>query len=126
MLTPQLTPPLRQTPPFSHDVERCCGAQYSQHYPIHVICHIYNSIGQAPEPGRPGQDGLDLAITFADAGRAIRSAVEVDLSRLASQCEVFYITADLPHGKYRTNKWKAVSGWEAKDTLEAYFMRPKL
>lgn len=91
-----------------------------------MICHIYNSIGQSPEPGQPGQDGLDLAITFADAGRAIRSAVEVDLARLASPCEVFYITADLPHGKYRTNKWKGVSGWEAKDTLKHYFMRPKL
>ena len=34
--------------------------------------------------------------------------------------------ADLPHGKYRTNKWKNLTGWEAEDKLEAYFLRPKL
>ena len=48
---------------------------------IHVMCHVYNSIGQAPEPSPPGQDGLDLAVTFADAGRAIRSRKPNHLSR---------------------------------------------
>ena len=91
---------------------------------IHVMCHVYNSIGQAPEPATPGQDGLDLAVTFADAGRAIRSAIDVDLARLPSKCEVFYISADLPHGKYRTTKARDILGWEAQDTLEAYFTRP--
>ena len=39
------------------------------------ICHLYNGIGVNANPAQPGADGLDLAITFADAGRAIRSAV---------------------------------------------------
>ena len=37
---------------------------------------------------------------------------------MPSACEVFYITADLPHGKYKTNKWKNLTGWEAEDKLE--------
>ena len=45
---------------------------------------------------------------------------------MPSSCEVFYITADLPHGKYQTDKWKNLTGWEAIDTLENYYMRPKL
>ena len=52
--------------------------------------------------------------------------MEVDLAKMPSSCEVFYITADLPHGKYQTDKWKNLTGWEAIDTLENYYMRPKL
>jgi|EP01046_Picozoa_sp_COSAG06_P037571 nucleoside-diphosphate-sugar epimerase len=97
---------------------------YSSYYSIHVQCHVYNGIGIAAEPGTPGQDGLDLAVTFADAGRAVKAGIDVDLARLPSKCELFYISADLPHGKYSTTKAKEILGWEAQDTLEAYFLRP--
>ena len=61
---------------------------------------------------------------FADAGRAVKAGIDVDLARLPSKCELFYISADLPHGKYSTTKAKEILGWEAQDTLEAYFLRP--
>lgn len=66
-----------------------------------MITHLYNGIGVASEPpeGSEGQDGLDLAVTFRDAGRAVRSALDVSLARMPSRCEMFFISADLPHGK---------------------------
>jgi nucleoside-diphosphate-sugar epimerase len=89
------------------------------------MTHLYNGIGVQAEPAldAEGLDGLDLAVTFADAGRAVRSAVEVDLHRLPSRCEIFFISADLPHGKYRTTKAKAMLGWEPRDSLEKYFRK---
>eukprot|EP01048_Picozoa_sp_COSAG05_P023088 COSAG05_NODE_4860_length_1345_cov_1.891653_1_plen_133_part_00 len=45
-----------------------------------------------------GAGGADCAVTYADAGRAVRCAIEVSLQRLPSRCEIFFISADLPHG----------------------------
>ena len=97
---------------------------FSQNHPIHVLCMLFlNFKPPEPEPGAEGLDLTNFSVTFRDAGQAIRLALEVDLERLPSRNEVFFITADLPHGQYTNAKARRLLGFEPQDKLEAYWRR---
>jgi nucleoside-diphosphate-sugar epimerase len=97
---------------------------FSENYSIHVLCTLF--LNFAPPEAKPARRGRDLnsfAVTFRDAAQAIKCALEVDLARLPSKNEIFYITADLPHGKYSNQKTRRLLGWEPQDTLEEYWRK---
>ncbi|PJF48195.1 MAG: NAD-dependent epimerase/dehydratase family protein [Chloroflexi bacterium] len=60
-----------------------------------------------------------LTISWGDAARAIRCALEV--GELPAPFEYFHIGADLPHGVFRNDKAKRLLGWRPRDTLEAHY-----
>ena len=48
----------------------------------------------------------------------------MDVRTLPSRNEVFFITGDLPHGKYSNAKARRLLGFEPRDTLEKYWRKP--
>jgi nucleoside-diphosphate-sugar epimerase len=64
------------------------------------------------EPGR----NHPFAVSWRDAGDAVRLALEVDAACLDSRCEVFNIHA-VPHGTFRKDKALRVLGFEPQDDL---------
>jgi nucleoside-diphosphate-sugar epimerase len=58
-------------------------------------------------------------VSWTDAGRAIRHALEVP--SLPTPCEVMHITGDLPHGVFPNRKAKYLLGWQPRDTLERWY-----
>ena len=97
---------------------------FTENHPIHVLTTLFISFRPA-EPKREGQGINSFAVTFPDAGRAVRKAVEVDLEKLPSKNEIFFITADLPHGQYSNTKARRILGFEPQDSMENYWRKPK-
>ena len=98
---------------------------FTDHYPIHVICMLYISFRPPePEPGHEGHGINSFAVTFRDAARAIKLALEADLEKMPSRNEVFFITADLPHGQYSNTKARRLLGFAPQDTMEKYWRKP--
>ncbi|BCX03501.1 MAG: hypothetical protein KatS3mg053_1439 [Candidatus Roseilinea sp.] len=60
-----------------------------------------------------------LTISWGDAARAIRCALEV--TTLPSPFEYFHIGADLPHGVFRNDKAKRLLSWQPRDALESHY-----
>lgn len=97
---------------------------FSDNHPIHILCLLFlNFKPPEPEPGAEGLDLTNFSVTFRDAGEAVRLALEVDLETLPSRNEVFFITSDLPHGKYSNAKARRLLGFEPQDKLEKYWRR---
>jgi nucleoside-diphosphate-sugar epimerase len=100
---------------------------FAEQYPIHVLCMLFlNFCATDPEDPRYGgrHHGLiPFSVTFPDAARAIRCALEADVDRLPSRNEVFFVTADLPHGKYSNHKARRLLGWRPQDSLETFYRR---
>lgn len=95
---------------------------FSENHPIHILCLLFlNFRPPGPEPGAEGRDLTNFSVTFRDAGEAARLALEVDLETLPSRNEVFFITADLPHGKYSNAKARRLLGFDPQDKLEKYW-----
>ena len=97
---------------------------FSDNHPIHILCLLFlNFKPPAPEPEAEGQDLNSFSVSWRDAGEAARLALEVDLETLPSRNEVFFITADLPHGKVSNTKARRLLGFEPQDKLEKYWRR---
>ena len=95
---------------------------FSANYPLHVLTTLFLSFRDAEPPeGQQGKDTNPFSVTFADAARALRKCLEVDLEVLPSRCEIFHITTDTPHGRYHNHKAQSLLGWRAQDTLEGYW-----
>ena len=71
---------------------------------IHVMLCLFLSFPASNTPAEPGQGLNSFSVTFADAAECIKKCLEVDLTSLPTRNEVFFVTADLPHGKYRPTK----------------------
>jgi len=99
---------------------------FSENCPIHVLCMLFISFRPPePAPGAEGQGINSFAVTFRDAAQAIKLALEVDLEKLPSRNEIFFITSDLPHGQYSNTKTRRLLGFEPQDKLEKFWRRPK-
>jgi hypothetical protein len=64
-------------------------------------------------------DMTPFSLAWTDCGEAVRCAVEVELSRLASRCETFFTFSDIPHDKFRSDKIQRVLGFRPRYHLEA-------
>ena len=97
---------------------------YSENYPLHILCTLFLSFRAAdPKPEEAGNDLNPFSVTFADAARAIRKTLEVDLETLPSRNEIFFILTDLPHGQYSNAKARRLLGFAPEDRLESYWRK---
>jgi nucleoside-diphosphate-sugar epimerase len=68
------------------------------------------------QPGDAREDLYPFSVSWADAARAVRCALEAP--ELPTPFEVFNICADLPHRKFPNRKARSLLGWQPRDGLE--------
>ena len=56
--------------------------------------------------------------SWRDGGDAFRLALDVELAKLPSKCEVFNIFSDLPHRQYSNEKARSILGFRPQDSFE--------
>ena len=83
---------------------------------IYVQEYLFYSFRDASQL-QPGVGGVPFVISWTDAAEVFRLGLEMDLARLPSQCEVFFILADIPQGKFLNDKAKHILGFVLKDDL---------
>lgn len=96
---------------------------FTEVHDIHVLTLLFYNFF---DPEHFSADRLGLipySVTWSDAAEAFRCALDLDLERLPSRCEVFYVFADLPHRKFSNEKVKRLLGWEPRDRLERLWRR---
>jgi nucleoside-diphosphate-sugar epimerase len=69
------------------------------------------------------QVDVSVAEQVRDAAKAFRLGLEVELSRLPSKCEVFFILGDCPQGKFLNEKAKRILGFSPKDDVSILWRR---
>lgn len=99
---------------------------FTEHHEVYVLNYLFYNFrdlrGVSPRDYsylRPGSDPIAFVVSGADAGEAFRLGLAVDLSRLPSRCEAFFILSDMPHGKFRNDKARRILGFAPQDDLSA-------
>ena len=96
---------------------------YTEHHDIYVqeyLFYAFRDVAKLP----PGTDATPFSISWGDAGQVFRLGLEIDLAKLPSRCEVFFVFADMPHGKYTNEKVKRILGLGFKDDLSVLWRKP--
>jgi hypothetical protein len=96
---------------------------FTQHHDIYVQDYLFYSFRDAATLKR-GTDATPFSISWGDAGEAFRLGLEIDFARLPSRCEIFFVFADMPHGKYVNDKARQVLGLRFRDDLSVLWKKP--
>ncbi|MAG35389.1 MAG: hypothetical protein CL878_03965 [Dehalococcoidia bacterium] len=96
---------------LGHEAIRVFAEAYRLEVPTLYFTGFVHSVKPRRRPDRVGA----FTVLWEDAGVAIRRALEVP--SLPRPFEVFFISADLPHGKYSNEKAKRLLGWQPRDSL---------
>jgi hypothetical protein len=95
---------------------------FTQHHDIYVQEYLFFSLRDMATL-KPGTDATPFSISWGDAGEVFRLGLDIDLAKLPSRCEIFFVFADMPHGKYANDKAKQILGFRAKDDLSVLWRK---
>ena len=97
------------------------GRVFAEWHDLHTPTLLYNHFAS---PAVPLQYGSPMMISYDDAARSIRAALEV--SSLPNPYEEFHICVDNPHRYCRTDRARLLLGWQAQDLLETTWKEGKM
>jgi len=83
---------------------------------VYVLDFLFYGFCFASEVKR-GVGAGPFTVEWSDAGESFRRGLEVDLAKLPSKCEVFYIFANSPHGIFDNEKTERVLGFKPKHDI---------
>jgi hypothetical protein len=95
---------------------------FTHHHDTYVQEYLFYSFREAQKL-TPGTDATPFSISWGDAGEVFRLGLAIDLAKLPSRCEVFFVFADMPHGKYTNDKVKQVLGLRFRDDLSVLWRK---
>jgi len=96
---------------------------FAEECDIQVITLVYASLVD-PQTLEPGGDIYPFSVSWSDSGEAVRCALAA--GELPHPFENFLILADMPHGKFLSEKARRLLGWQPKDNFEAQWKRTEL
>ncbi len=95
---------------LGQEICRVFADYYDLEIPVLLFCEFVTPEMEQPLPLNP------FAVSWQDAARAIRRAVEV--AHLPEPFEVLNVNADLPHGTFTNRKAKEILGWQPLNSLQ--------
>ena len=96
---------------------------FSQHHDVYVLDYLFYNF-RDPKQVKKGSGGVPFIVSWEDAGEAFRLGLEIELDRLPSRCEIFFISGDMPQGKFLNEKTRRILGFKPKDDLAFLWQRP--
>jgi nucleoside-diphosphate-sugar epimerase len=89
---------------------------YTHHHDVYVQEYLFFAFRDMDKL-TPGTDATPFSISWGDAAEAFRLGLDIDLAKLPSKCEIFFIFTDMPHGQFVNEKAKQVLGFRPKDDI---------
>lgn len=90
---------------------------FTQHYDINVQTYLFYNF-KGPEAIEPGDRYAPFVISWENAAEVFTCGLDIELDALPSNCEVFYVFADMPHGKFSNEKTKRILGFQPRKDVE--------
>ena len=111
-ITPDLPP---QSGTYLYALTKSLGQEVCRIFPtrhdVYVMDFLFYSM-RFVDQLKPGQGGGPFTVSWHDAGEVFRLGLEVELEKLPSKCEVFFIMGNNPQGKFLNEKTRRILGFE--------------
>ena len=89
---------------------------FSQHHDISVQSYLFYQLVD-PATIQPGAQHAPYVVSWENAAEIFTLGLEIDLDALPSRNEVFYVFADMPHGKFSNEKAKRILGFQPRAAM---------
>lgn len=91
---------------------------FAEAYDLRVQTYLFYSF-RDPNDLQPEKGVRPFAISWENAAEVFPLGLEVDLARLPSNCETFFVFTDMPHGQFQNAKAKQILGFQPRDDISA-------
>ncbi|MDE0182514.1 MAG: NAD(P)-dependent oxidoreductase [Caldilineaceae bacterium] len=110
-----------QSGTYIYAITKAMGQEICRVFTLHhdisvqtyLFCHFVD-----PRSSRLGDKRVPYAVSWENAAEAFTLGLDIDLDALPSRCEVFFVFADMPHGKYSNEKAKRILGFQPRRNVE--------
>lgn len=96
---------------------------FTTRYDLFVQTYLFCSF-RDPDDLHPERDAHPFAVSWQNSAEIFQLGLDVELNRLPSRCELFYILADTPHGQFNNEKAKRILGFQPRDDIAATWKSP--
>jgi hypothetical protein len=96
---------------------------FTEAHDVYVLEFLFYIL-RDKEQLEPGAGGVPFVVSWGDAAEAFRLGLAIDLARLPSKCEVFFVFADIPQGKFLNDKAKRILGFAPRDDASQLWRKP--
>lgn len=100
------------------------GRLYAEQHDLYVQDYLFYDFRSEAEL-KPGRGGVPFLVSWADAAEVFRLGLEIDLARLPSKCEAFFILGTCPQGQFSNEKARRILGFQPKDDLTLLWRPPQ-
>ena len=97
---------------------------FSEQHDIYVQDYLFYNFRYADKLSR-GAGGVPFIVSWADAAEVFRLGLEIDLARLPSRCEIFFILGDNPQGRFTNDKAKQILGFSPHDDMNELWRKAR-
>jgi hypothetical protein len=91
---------------------------------VYVQEYLFYSFRDAAQL-TPGAGGVPFVVSWADAAEVFRLGLEIDLARLPSRCEVFFVLADSPQRRFLNDKAKQLLGFAPQNDVSILWRKKR-
>jgi hypothetical protein len=122
-LTPDLPPhPGTELYPLTKSLGQQVCRILAEAHDIYVQDYLFYDF-RSQEELKPSRGGVPFIVAWSDAAEVFRLGLEIDLARLPSRCETFFILGDCPQGKFTNEKAKRILGFQPQDDVSVLWRR---
>ena len=90
---------------------------FSVHHDISVQTYLFYHFVD-PAAIQHDKSHSPYVVSWENAAEAFSLGLEIDLVALPSRCELFYVFADMPHGKFSNEKAKRILGFQPRRDVD--------
>ena len=90
---------------------------FSVHHDISVQTYLFYHFVD-PAAIQQDKSHSPYVVSWENAAEAFSLGLEIDLDALPSRCELFYVFADMPHGKFSNEKAKRILGFQPRRDVD--------
>ena len=97
---------------------------FTERHDIYVQDYLFYNFRYADKLKR-GAGGVPFIVSWADSAEVFRLGLEIDLTKLPSRCEIFFILGDNPQGKFTNAKAKRILGFSPRDDMNVLWRKTR-
>lgn len=97
---------------------------FAQRHDVYVQDYLFYNMRYADKLKR-GAGGVPFIVSWADAAEVFRLGLAIELAKLPSRCEIFFILDDNPQGRFTNDKAKRILGFSPRDDMNVLWRKAR-
>ena len=95
---------------------------FTEHHDINVQTYLFYHF-RSPDDPHGGHETAPFAVSWYNSAEVFKLGLEIDLEKLPSSNESFFVFTDMPHERFVNQKVQRVLGWKPRNDVSTFWRK---